>query len=87
MAEGNVLVTAYALLRPDKRWSLSADKIRITDHPHPLRVTFHDSATNADRFFAGPVTMITLGKAQYQWHPARKLGYADPDGPACDVHC
>ena len=26
--------------------------------------------------------MITFGKAQYQWHPARKLGYADPDGPA-----
>ena len=32
-------------------------------------------------FFAGPVTMITFGKAQYQWHAARKKGYADPDGP------
>ncbi len=80
-AEGNVLVTAYALLRPDKQWSLMLIN-KDYDHPHPLRVTFHDSATNADRFFAGPVTMITFGKAQYQWHPARKLGYADPDGPA-----
>jgi hypothetical protein len=26
--------------------------------------------------------MITFGKAQYQWHPGRKEGYADPDGPA-----
>jgi len=26
--------------------------------------------------------MITFGKEQYQWHPARKKGYADPDGPA-----
>jgi hypothetical protein len=25
--------------------------------------------------------MITFGKAQYQWHPNRKQGYADPDGP------
>ena len=25
--------------------------------------------------------MITFGKAQYQWHAARKKGYADPDGP------
>jgi hypothetical protein len=36
----------------------------------------------ANNFFAGPVTMITFGKAQYQWHPARRAGYADPDGPA-----
>jgi hypothetical protein len=26
--------------------------------------------------------MITFGKTQYQWHPNRKEGYADPDGPA-----
>ncbi|HKT86907.1 MAG TPA: hypothetical protein VJQ59_00625, partial [Candidatus Sulfotelmatobacter sp.] len=32
-------------------------------------------------WFAGPVTRITFGKEQYQWHPARKKGYADPDGP------
>jgi hypothetical protein len=25
--------------------------------------------------------MITFGKEQYQWHPERKKGYADPDGP------
>ena len=26
--------------------------------------------------------MTTFGKQQYQWHPDRKKGYADPDGPA-----
>jgi hypothetical protein len=26
--------------------------------------------------------MITFGKEQYQWHPDRKKGHADPDGPA-----
>jgi hypothetical protein len=25
--------------------------------------------------------MITFGKEQYQWHPDRKKGHADPDGP------
>ena len=25
--------------------------------------------------------MITFGKTQYQWHPNRKEGYADPGGP------
>ena len=27
------------------------------------------------------VTMITFGKAQYQWHADRKRGHADPDNP------
>jgi len=43
---------------------------------------FHDSQATKESGFAGPVTMITFGKNQYQWHPARRNGYADPDGPA-----
>ena len=80
-AEGHVLVTAYAVLRPDGQWALMLIN-KDYNYPHPVRITFHDSAANSDRFFAGPVTMITFGKAQYQWHPARKQGYADPAGPA-----
>jgi len=80
-AEGHVLVTAYAVLRPDGAWSLMLIN-KDYDQPHPVRITFHDSVTNSDLFFAGPVNMITFGKAQYQWHPGRKQGYADPDGPA-----
>ena len=26
--------------------------------------------------------MTTFGKAQYQWHPDKNGGRADPDGPA-----
>jgi hypothetical protein len=80
-AEGHLLVTAYAVLRPDGQWSLMLIN-KDYDNPHPVRITFHDSAANSDRFLAGPVTMTTFGKAQYQWHPGRKKGYADPDGPA-----
>jgi hypothetical protein len=47
-----------------------------------VRVTFHDSDTKKESGFAGAVTMITFGKNQYQWHPARRNGFADPDGPA-----
>jgi F5/8 type C domain len=79
-AEGHVLVTAYALLRPDGQWSLMLVN-KDHDNPHKVRISFHDGDANADRSFAGPVTMITFGKAQYQWHSARKEGYADPDGP------
>ena len=80
-ADGHVLVTAYAVLRPDKQWSLLLIN-KDYDNPHPVRIKFHDGDANADSFFSGPVTMITFGKAQYQWHPGRKEGYADPDGPA-----
>jgi hypothetical protein len=79
-AEGNVLVTAYALHRPDGQWALMLIN-KDHDHSHPVRVVFHDSEDNRDVSFSGQVTMITFGKEQYQWHPDRKKGHADPDGP------
>jgi hypothetical protein len=79
-SEGHVLVTAYALYRPDGQWSLMLIN-KDYDRPHPVRVVFRDSSANRETTFAGPVTMISFGKEQYQWHPNRKKGYADPDGP------
>jgi len=76
-AAGHVLVTAYPVLRPDGQWSILAVN-KDHDHPHQLHIVFHG---DHDRAFAGPVTVITFGKEQYQWHPARKQGHADPDGP------
>jgi hypothetical protein len=80
-AEGHVLVTAYALRRPDGQWSLMLIN-KDYDNAHQVRVVFHDVESNRAGSFLGPVTRITFGKAQYQWHPNRKHGYADPDGPA-----
>ncbi|MGA7514893.1 MAG: discoidin domain-containing protein [Candidatus Sulfotelmatobacter sp.] len=79
-SEGHVLVTAYPLQRPDGQWSVMLVN-KDHDHSHPVRIVFHDAVSNRDRFFTGPVAMITFGKAQYQWHAARRKGYADPDGP------
>ena len=79
--KGNVLVTAYPVLRPDGQWSLMVVN-RDYNNPHDVRIIFHDDTAHVDREFAGPTAMITFGKAQYQWHPARRNGYADPDGPA-----
>jgi hypothetical protein len=80
-AEGHVLVTAYPLQRPDGQWSLMLIN-KDYDHAHQVHVVFHPRDSNPPQSFLGPVTMITFGKAQYQWHPNRKSGYADPDGPA-----
>lgn len=79
-SEGHVVVTAYALKRPDGLWSLMLVN-KDHDNPHDVRIEFDGVDPAATEWFEGPVTMITFGKAQYQWHPNRKQGYADPDNP------
>ncbi|HEY6337688.1 MAG TPA: discoidin domain-containing protein [Candidatus Sulfotelmatobacter sp.] len=79
-SQGHVLVTAYALHRPDGQWSLLLIN-KDHDHAHEISIVIHDAEANRDTSFAGPLTLITFGKEQYQWHPARKKGHADPDGP------
>jgi hypothetical protein len=79
-SQGHVLVTAYALHRPDGQWSLMLIN-KDHDHPHQVRVLFHDSGGHPDTSFVGKVTMVTFGKEQYEWHPDRKKGHAEPDGP------
>lgn len=77
---GHVLVTAYAVKRPDGQWSLLLIN-KDHDQTHAVRVVFHDDGARADLHFSGPVTMLSFGSAQYQWHADRKAGYADPDLP------
>jgi len=78
---GHMLVTAYALLRPDGEWSVMAVNKDYVE-PHAVGIVFSDEVAHSEGSFAGPVTMITFGREQYQWHPAGRDGYADPDGPA-----
>jgi hypothetical protein len=78
---GHGLVTAYALLRPDAKWSLMLVN-RDQENAHQVRIEFHDPAAGGERFFAGPVSVLTFGSVQYQWHATREGGFPDPDGPA-----
>jgi hypothetical protein len=55
---------------------------RDQENAHSVRIVFHDAKGGGDRSFSGPVTVITFGSAQYQWHPAPLGGSASPDGPA-----
>ena len=79
-SQGHVLVTAYALHRPDGQWAVLLIN-KDHDQPHQVRIVFRDGDSARDTSFAGVVTMVTFGREQYRWHPARKKGYADPDGP------
>ena len=76
---GHILVTAYALLRPDGQWALmliNKDQLSAQD----VRIVLQDGT--AGWHFAGEIDRITFGSEQYQWHPSLTGGSADPDGPA-----
>jgi len=77
---GHVLVTAYAVSRPDGQWSVLLVN-KDQSNAHSVRIVFHDGASGRDRFFSGATTAIAFGSAQYQWHPKGADGFADPDGP------
>jgi hypothetical protein len=82
---GHVLVTTYAVLRPDGQWSLLVIN-KDQENAHTVGISFEDVEKGTSAFFAGPVSVTTFGKDQYQWHPSTtgdtSLGMADPDGPA-----
>jgi len=79
-SDGNVLVTAYALHRPDGNWSLMLVN-RDETNPHTIRIVFEDSRTKRNASFAGPVTLVTFGSEQYVWKNDGPNSHADPDNP------
>lgn len=79
-AQGNLLVTAYPLFRPDGQWSVMLVNKNETQ-PETVAVAFRE-ANGADNYFAGPVAQISFGAAQYVWLPNGANGTANPDDPA-----
>ena len=77
-AAGNVMVTAYAVQRPDGQWSVMLVN-RDQSNDHAVKVAFNTG--KSEKHFSGPVDRITFGSNEYQWHPEGVGGHADPDGP------
>ena len=78
--EDNVLVTSYAVHRPDGNWSLMLVN-RDQNSPHTVRVQFEDSKSRQSASFSGPVTFVTFGSEQYVWINDGPDSHADPDHP------
>ena len=77
---GNVLITAYAVERPDGQWSVMLiNKDRENDHA--VSVLFADESGKRKRHFTGQIDRIVFGPAEYQWHEDASGGHAEPDGP------
>ena len=79
-SDGNVLVTSYAVLRPDGQWAMMLVN-RDENNPHSVRVIFEDSKNKRKASFSGPVTLVTFGSEQYLWKNDGENSHADPDGP------
>ena len=81
-SDGNVLVTSYAVHRPDGQWSLMLVN-RDENNAHTVRIVFENSSDKhqSKSFFAGPVTLVTFGSEQYVWKNDGQKSHADPDGP------
>jgi len=80
-AAGNVLVTAYAVERPDGQWSVMLVN-RDQHNDHAVKLAFSRGAGKTDRSFSGQVDRITFGSNEYRWHTEGARGHADPDGPS-----
>jgi hypothetical protein len=77
-AEGNALVTTYAVHRPDGNWSIMLVN-RDENNSHTVRVEFGKSGQK--RNFDGPVTLVTFGSEQYVWINDGPNSHPDPDNP------
>jgi hypothetical protein len=82
-ADGNALVTSYALHRPDGNWAIMLVN-RDETQAHTVRVEF--GASNSSTGFSGPVAVTTFGSEQYEWKADGVNSHADPDGPAVGFH-
>jgi hypothetical protein len=78
-AAGHILITAYAVSRPDGDWSLMLIN-KDQANPHPVSIAFSDVG-GAVMAFSGPISLITFGSEQYQWRSDGPNGHPDPDLP------
>jgi hypothetical protein len=79
-ADGNVLITSYAVHRPDGNWSLMLVN-RDETNAHTVRVQFEDSRSKQNASFSGPVALVTFGSEQYVWINDGLNSHPDPDHP------
>ncbi|HUN63200.1 MAG TPA: discoidin domain-containing protein [Candidatus Sulfotelmatobacter sp.] len=76
----DVLITAYAVKRPDGQWSLLLVN-KDPSNAHEVNITFENGGKPVSAAFRGTVKMVTFGAAEYVWHSSGPTSHADPDGP------
>jgi hypothetical protein len=72
---GHILITAYAVHRPDGEWSLLLVN-KDESNAHPVQIAFENSHS-----FAGTVTLVSFGSEQYVWRSEGANSHPDPNLP------
>ena len=75
------LITAYAVKRPDGKWSLLMIN-KDPSNPHKVKIVFEDDGKETAAHFEGTVQVVSFGAAEYVWHASGATSHPDPDGPA-----
>lgn len=79
-SQGQALVTAYAVHRPDGQWAL----MLINKDPKnswTVRVRFLNTLTKELALFHGPIDLYQYSSAQYVWHADKSRGRPVKDLP------
>lgn len=76
----DVLISAYAVKRPDGPWSLLLVN-KDPSNAHEVSISFENGGKPVTADFSGTVKMVTFGAAEYVWHSSGPTSHADPDGP------
>ena len=79
-ADGNALVTSYAVHRPDGNWSLMLVN-RDETTARSVRVKFENSGSKGHDAFGGLVNVVSFGSEQYVWKSDALNSHADPEHP------
>ncbi|HJZ66058.1 MAG TPA: discoidin domain-containing protein [Candidatus Acidoferrum sp.] len=78
--DGNLLVTAYAVHRPDGNWSLMLVN-RDENNAHTVRVSLENAKEKRSSFFVGNTSWISFGSDQYVWINDGPNSHPDPNHP------
>ena len=73
-------ITAYALRRPNREWSLLLVN-KLKDVDHPVQIAFQDPGSDRIGYFEGLTRKVTFGSQQYVWRGATIDAHAEPDRP------
>jgi len=79
-AEGNLLVTVYAVHRPDGNWSLMLVN-RDESNSHAVRIAFENAAEKHSSSFFGNISWTSFGSDQYVWINDGPNSHPDPNLP------
>ena len=78
--QAKTLVTAYAVLRPDRLWALmvlNKDPSKV----HRIQVRFHNDASGPESEFEGPIDLYQYSRKQYELNADKQEPYPIKDQP------